>query len=67
MSNGKQNSGVTIGFTGLLTIVFITLKLCKVINWSWVRVLSPVWVSASLVILFVCLYVVLRLASENRK
>jgi len=30
-----------IGFFGLLTIVFIVLKLCKVIDWSWWWVLSP--------------------------
>jgi hypothetical protein len=36
------NSG-GIGFCGLLTIVFITLKLCKVIDWSWWWVLAPIW------------------------
>ena len=30
-----------IGFFGLLTIVFIVLKLCKIIDWSWWWVLSP--------------------------
>lgn len=40
MSNENSSSG-GIGFTGLLTIVFITLKLCSVINWSWWWVLSP--------------------------
>lgn len=30
------------GFIGLLTIVFITLKLLGVIEWSWLAVLSPV-------------------------
>lgn len=32
-----------VGFLGLLTIVFITLKLCNVINWSWWWVTSPLW------------------------
>lgn len=35
---------MTIGFTGLLAIVFIVLKLCGVITWSWVWVLSPIWI-----------------------
>lgn len=30
-------------FLGLLAIVFITLKLCNVINWSWWWVTAPVW------------------------
>lgn len=42
--NNKQASG-GIGFAGLLTIVFIILKLCGVIAWSWWWVLSPLWIS----------------------
>lgn len=34
-----------IGFFGLLTILFIGLKLGGVINWSWIWVLSPLWIS----------------------
>lgn len=39
-----DNSG-KIGFTGALTLAFIVLKLCGVIDWSWVWVLSPMWIS----------------------
>jgi len=39
-NNSSNNSG--IGFVGLLTIVFITLKLTNYIDWSWWWVLSPV-------------------------
>jgi hypothetical protein len=42
-----------IGFTGLLTIAFIVLRLCNVINWSWWWVLAPVWMPLSLSILLV--------------
>lgn len=44
-----------IGFTGLLTIVFITLKLCGVITWPWLWVLSPIWISLALVLSIVAL------------
>lgn len=50
MSNNNSTGG-GIGFTGLLTVAFIVLKLTKVITWSWVWVLSPVWISAAIVIL----------------
>ena len=40
MSNSSSSSS-GIGFTGLLTVVFITLKLTGVIDWSWWWVLSP--------------------------
>ena len=54
MSNTNKNNG--IGFLGLLTIVFITLKLTNYIDWSWWRVLSPLWIPISIlvVILAIC-------------
>lgn len=50
--NNKQASG-GIGFTGLLTIVFIILKLCGIITWSWWWVLSPLWISTILWVIVV--------------
>lgn len=44
-SNSTAKSG-GIGFLGLLTIVFITLKLTGYIDWPWLRVLAPLWVPA---------------------
>lgn len=41
-----------IGFTGLLTISFIVLKLTKVITWSWWWVLSPLWIPVALIFAF---------------
>lgn len=37
-----------IGFAGLLTIVFITLKLLDVIAWSWLWVLAPMWIGIAI-------------------
>lgn len=42
--NSEKTSGVD--FTDLLTIVFIVLRLCGIITWSWWWVLSPLWISA---------------------
>lgn len=39
----RRNSG-GIGVPGLLGIVFIVLKLCGVISWSWWWVLAPFWI-----------------------
>ena len=52
-----------IGFTGLLTILFIGLKLTGYITWSWLWVLSPLWISFLLVVIFATLIVV---AKDNR-
>ena len=55
----KKSSESGIGFGGLLTLVFIVLKLCKVIDWSWWWVLSPIWIGIVLVILIliICLFI----------
>lgn len=50
---GKQNTSKGIGFVGALQIVFIVLKLCKVISWSWLWVLSPIWINV--IVLFILL------------
>lgn len=57
MENNNGSAG-GVGFTGLLTIVFIALKLCGVINWSWVWVLSPIWIAAILITIFVLIYMI---------
>ena len=48
MKNNGNSSVIGIVFPGLLSIVFIVLKLTKVIAWSWVWVLAPIWIFAIL-------------------
>lgn len=45
-----------IGLPMLLFIVFLTLKLCKAIDWSWWWVTSPLWVMVLFIIAVVTLY-----------
>ena len=45
----ENDSRYGMGFTSVLTLIFIVLKLCKVITWSWWWVLSPIWISWGLV------------------
>ena len=51
MSENK-NVGVVLGLdlVSVLGIVFIILKLCKVIDWSWWWVLLPFWGGAAIVV-----------------
>ena len=44
MDNKAKQGG--LGIVSVLTIVFIVLKLLGVIQWSWIWVLSPIWISA---------------------
>lgn len=42
---------IKVGFPGLLTILFIGLKLTNTITWSWLWVLSPMLISLGLLFL----------------
>lgn len=44
-----------MGLDVILTIIFIVLKLCEVITWSWWWVFSPIWITWSIVIVVVAL------------
>lgn len=50
MSSSSNNSTSTggIGFGGLLTILFVGLKLTHYIAWSWLWVLCPLWIPLGL-------------------
>jgi len=60
MSENSGGSSSGIGFVGALQIVFIVLKLCGVIDWSWGWVLAPIWISTALVILLIIIVVILK-------
>lgn len=45
MSDRSSNSRGGIGFIGLLALLLIALKLLGIIDWSWIWVLSPIWLS----------------------
>lgn len=47
MSEKNNNSS---WFVLALTLIFIALKLMGYITWSWVWVLSPIWIPIALVI-----------------
>ena len=55
MSNTKSSTSASggIGFTGLLTIVFIVLKLTGYIDWSWWWVVSPMWITTIIALVIV--------------
>lgn len=46
----KKNYSTGLSILDLLLILFIGLKLCSVITWSWWWVLSPLWISFGLVL-----------------
>ena len=70
----KENKTVVnggVGFVGLLQIVFIVLKLCGVIGWSWWLVLLPLIIEFGLVTLFILgviiFYIVVAVHERNER
>lgn len=49
MSNSKNGQQAT-PWAGILTLVFVVLKLTGEIDWSWWWVLSPLWIGALIVL-----------------
>ena len=64
MKNNKNTKNGT-GFCGLLTIAFIVLKLCGVIAWSWVWVLSPLWIPCAVAVIIAIIAVIILKVTDN--
>jgi len=44
------------GLLTLLGIAFIILKLCNIITWSWIWVLSPFWIPLAVVLIVLLIF-----------
>ena len=67
MSNNSSSSSSGISFSGLLTVLFIGLKLTGYINWPWIWVLSPIWISVSIVVAIILIIAAIALIAEMNK
>lgn len=65
MSSNRNSSSSGIGICGVLTIVFVVLKLVGVINWSWLWVLCPLWIDILLTV--IVLVVIAIIDNKARK
>ena len=64
-TEGKNNAIYYIGFafSSSLLILFIALKLTKVIAWSWLWVLSPLWIPAAVALVVLLITLIVLVAS----
>lgn len=69
MREEKSSSGSSagIGFTGLLQLVFITLKLCGVIDWPWKYVLIPLWIDITVVVVILLVVMILAIRKVDKE
>lgn len=69
MNNAGTATAVTI--PEVVAIVFVVLKLCGVIAWSWWWVLSPVWICWGItlvtILILVILYGIRRITRKRRR
>jgi len=56
---GLDKGGDGMSFVGGLTILFIALKLLGVIGWSWLWVLSPLWISVGIGLFILVLFLLI--------
>lgn len=59
--NNKTTITGGVGFCELLTVAFVVLKLCGIINWSWVWVLAPLWIPLSIITIFLIIFLIIVL------
>jgi hypothetical protein len=57
----SDNTGNGVGFLGLLTIAFVVLRLCSVINWPWFWVLSPVLLPIIVLLIVAFIYITIAI------
>ena len=67
MSNDSSSYSSGVGFFGMLTILFIGLKLGGVINWSWLWVLSPFLIPISIFALLACVMIIALIISGGTR
>lgn len=67
LNNTGETNSANIGFFGLLGILFIGLKLTGYINWSWIWVLSPLWVPLAVLLVALMVVFVIALLMEFKK
>ena len=58
MSESTIHTSSGIGFIGVLTILFIALKLLGKIDWSWWWILSPLWIGSLIGIIILLIVVI---------
>lgn len=63
----NKNTTSTMSFGTVLTLIFITLKLCGVITWSWVWVLCPVWIGLIIIALLVVTLIIVKTVKQKKE
>ena len=64
MSSERGTVVQGLGLLDVLAVVFIVLRLCGVIHWSWWWVLAPIWMPLALIVVVVVIVGVVTAAAK---
>ena len=60
MGNEKTVSKGGLGFVEAIGLLFIGLRLCNVIDWPWIWVLSPLWIQLAILIIIGIVWAIVK-------
>ena len=63
----KKSTSTLDLFITLLAVAFIVLKIANVIDWSWVWVLSPIWISVLIALVLLPFAIKIKYNREEAK
>ncbi len=63
MSKNTKTTTTGVSLLGVLQIIFIVLKLCGLIDWSWWKVFIPMWIDLGIIAVFLLLYLVILIVA----
>ena len=66
MDRKSERLGSGLVTPSLLTLVFVVLKLTHLIDWSWVWVLSPLWISVGLAAIILIFVMIVYAIGRNK-
>lgn len=67
MNRDRERLGFSMSLPTVLTVVFMILKLTGAITWRWIWVLSPIWISVALAVLFMFVIVLVEAIRRTKK
>ncbi len=61
----ENNNYNGVNYLHILTLIFVTLKLCGIINWKWIFVIMPSLISIGLTIFLIVIALIVMLIAKN--
>ena len=58
--SASKNTGGELGLCSILFIVFLVLKLCNVIDWSWWWVTAPLWGALAIAVVIAIIWTIVE-------